>query len=114
MVITPPHTDVDDERKRIERTGALDLREGLFGLPFRQEKVGIPVVRRCIARIQLDSPFELPFRGIKIPIVRLPGVRQRSMTLGERIVQLHGFESSRFGFWHCLARRQHVDTDRAK
>ena len=36
------------------------------------------------------------------------------MPLGERIVQLHGFQGSRFGFRHRLPRAQYVDADRAE
>jgi len=60
MVIIPPHTDVDDEGKCIERSGTPDLDEGLLGLSFRESSMAMKPASRWLYNTCDGQPERQP------------------------------------------------------
>src|SRR5262249_35704899 len=77
---------VDDERKRVELLGMLDLSQGFLVPAQAEQEFAKPLVGGRIAWVQLDRTPELTLGARPVPVVVGFHIGQSSMRLGKRII----------------------------
>src|ERR1700674_788425 len=81
------------ERERIALPGSMDLFDSLLWLTNADQIERIPVMSRCVIRIELNSPLILGLGKLPIPFVG--GCRrQRGVRFRQSVIELHGLLGS--------------------
>src|SRR5256885_5697223 len=69
---------------------------GLFRFAPRHQIFAVPVVDNGLGGFQFDSPLEVFFQFFPIPVVQAD-MRERSVSLSKRVIQLQGLSGGEFG-----------------
>ena len=93
---------VDDQGEGIKLPCTMNFAECLRGPPHRHQVISVPVVCSRVAGIQIDSALELTLCCHPIPLIMHLHERQRTVCLGQRIVQVQGSQCSFACVEHCL------------
>ena len=65
--------------------------QGFVEMSLRRQHERVPLVRRRVARIELDGPAEFSCRFFPAPVVDEETPGQRRMRLRQRLIQRDGF-----------------------
>ena len=95
-----------EHRQRIELLRPLLLGDGAIECTGGDEKVAVQPMRFGIILIEVDGAAELALAGGKVPFVPGAHERERGVTFGERVVDLHGALGRFARTRHRFVRRQ--------
>src|SRR6476620_12590501 len=106
MNVGPPEIAVDDEREWVELDRAFHFGEfGLVLTDVRQRVIAEPLMRGCIVRIQLQSPFVFADCAGIIESVESLERGQSSMGTGRGVIQCERFLGRSLGLRKTILRR---------
>ena len=86
--IMPTRVCVVGQIERIELEAPLAFAQRLFDPPHAHQVMGVPVMGRRRARVQLDRASKFPFCRRPVPLPLIDRDRQRRMRRRERVVDL--------------------------
>jgi hypothetical protein len=70
------------------------------------------MMRFCGTGIERECPAELGLGPGPVPVVIEPGIRQRAVRLGQRVVERQRFQRGGLGFRNCLVRWHRANIER--
>src|SRR4029077_259432 len=111
MNVGPPKIAVDDEREWVELDRAFHFGELAVVLTdVRQRIIAEPLMRGCVVRIQLQSPFVFADCAGIIESVKSLERGQSSMGTGRRVIQCERFLRRSLGLGKTIFRRASVES----
>src|SRR5262249_2871425 len=81
----PAEARVYDGRERIKTLSDLRLVQRIRLVTHRYEVSRVPLMRGCVAGVQLDRAFVLVLRACPIPFKSILDHRKRRVSFGERV-----------------------------
>src|SRR6476646_10333447 len=110
MNVGPPEIAVDDEREWVELDCAFHFGEfALVLTEVRQRIIGEPLMRGCVVRIQLQSPFVFADCAGIIESVESLERGHSSMGTGRSVIQCERFPGRGLGLRKTILRRSSIE-----